>query len=385
MSSKIILVVLVFSHSCIDPFLPDTTGYDDMLFFECLFSDDTSQVTSLSISRSVPMLTMSGNNVSNIPAKIRGASARIDRNDGEQYIFTETEPGLYVLPNGIIAEIGKSYKLIVHVEQETFESQFQTLIESPPIDTLTYNATLQRLTEDGEAYQGYRFYISSNNNDPGPSYYRWDMNATFKYTVPFAATHTWDGREVHPASNRDLRTCWKSKNILGIFVGNSEGLAENKIQKAPLHFESQYGDALSIRYSLLVKQHAISESVWSFWNSLDKLVNQSGGLYETQPFRVEGNIHCTTNPELFVAGIFEVSGVTEKRIFLNQPTEFEIIPVNCTLDTIGTEDLPWYRVPVGDWITEDFSSGEFFTSNQKCYDCTQKGGTTVKPPFWIHD
>ncbi|MEA1878524.1 MAG: DUF4249 domain-containing protein [Bacteroidota bacterium] len=379
---KLIIFILIISiQSCIDPFIPETTRYDNVLFIECLLSNDTTQKQMVKISYSVPIMSESGSTGSNIPVKATGANVQVVRDDQEHYSFPEVEPGHY-LASDMIPEAGRAYRLIVMYNGNIFESDFENMRASPPIDSITYKHTLDRLSETGDVYDGYRFYASTHEEEDGPSYYRWESVGTYLFKIPHEATHIWNGYSQIPASNRDVTFCWTTKVINGIYTGDTEGLSQNKIIEAPLHFESQYGDALSIRYSLNVKQFAITNNAWTFWSDMVRQVNQNGGMYDTQPFRIQGNIRCITDPELFVAGIFEVAGYSEARIFLNQPTEFDIIPVVCPMDTIGTEDLPWYQIPTGSFITYDGGSGEYFYSSPKCYDCTLKNGTTKKPAFW---
>ena len=96
-----------------------------------------------------------------------------------------------------------------------------------------------------------------------------------------------------------------------------------------------------IKYSLHAIQLSISESSYKFWYYLNKLINETGGLYETQPFRIEGNIRCTSDPEVNVAGVFEVAGVSELRVFAPRPDEFRVYSTKCELDTVGVPSLPW--------------------------------------------
>lgn len=333
------------------------------------------------ISYSVPILTESGSSGVNYPARATGARVRVVREDLEDYEFIEVSPGQYLSAN-LRPETGRTYKLIVEYNGNTFESDYATMKESPPIDSISFKHTLETLSETGVVYDGYHFYISTHEDQTGPSYYRWENVGTYLFKIPLGATHIWNGSTQIPASNRDVSFCWSTKTIQGIFIGDTEGLIQNRIVDAPLHYESQMGDALSIRYSLNVKQYSISNSASTFWSNMLHQVNQNGGMYDIQPFRIRGNISCTTDPELFVAGIFEVAGYSEKRIFVNRPTEFRVIPIRCHQDTIGTINLPWYTIPAGSFITYDFDADCYFYSSPQCYDCTLKGGTTEKPAFW---
>ncbi len=378
----IIVISLLWVSSCIDPFIPETTRYDSILFIEGLLSNDTARTQIIKISRSAPIISESDNSGMLGPDKLSGARVRIIRDDQVFFPFAETEPGVYSASPDFFPETGKAYKLTIEYGGNLFESDFEIMKESPPIDSISYKHTLEKLSQSGTIYHGYRFNVSTHDDGGGPFYYRWESDATYLFRSTHEATHIWTGSRQVPASNRDLMFCWSYNSIKGIYTGNTEGLSENRITEAPLHFQSQYGDALSIRYSLNVKQFAISKSAWEFWSDMARQVNQNGGMYDTQPFRIQGNIRCTSDPELFVAGIFEIAGFSEKRIYLNRPTEFDIIPMVCQWDTIGTIDLPWYRIPVGSFITLDFFSGKYFYSSPQCFDCTLKNGTTQKPAFW---
>jgi len=380
--NKIIYIAcLVILTSCVDRFIPETTGYDKVLFIECLLSDSPDLNPLIHISLSAPVVTEEGGKLTYKPVGFRGARATVLCSDGIRYEFHETNAGTYSPDKNLNIEYGKSYKLIVSDGDNNYESDYQQLRTSPQMDDISFKPVFQKRREDAEVIEGYRFYVSTHDSLQNESFYRWSMDATFRYEAPYSATHVWDGRTTIPASNRLIRTCWKSKNIPGTYIAKTTGLAENRIIESPLNFESQYGDELTIRYSLNVRQLSISESAYTFWENLKKLVSETGSLYETQPFRIEGNIHCISDPSVYVAGIFEVAGVSEMRTFVNKPTEFPVIPLECILMEVGGEDFPWYRLPAGSYVTE-VEPGKFMTASPFCYDCRLRDGTLEKPPFW---
>lgn len=379
--NRMLLLALILSQSCIDPFIPETTRYDSVLFIEGLISNDTSQPQMVRISYAAPLASTEALPGNKNPEPATGAMVSVIDQNGLEFEFPEVSPGQY-RASGFYPRIGDSYYLQVSYNGNSFLSDREILRPAPPIDQVIFRHQLERLSENGELYEGYRFYVSTHEESNGPSYYRWDCESTYLFQVPYDATHKWNGATQIVASNRDVKYCWSTKTPKGIFIASTEGLAENRVVDAPLHFVSQYGDALSMRYSLNIKQFSISKSVWQFWSDLSKTVNQNGGMYDTQPYRIQGNVRCVSDENLFVAGIFEVAGYAESRIFLNRPREFDIIPVVCPWDTIGTESLPWYRIPPGSFISYDVASGYYFYSNPPCYDCTLRGGTTQKPAFW---
>jgi hypothetical protein len=378
----IMATLLLFASSCIDRFIPETAGYDKVLFIQCLLSNDTASKPTIYISLSAPVATESGGKLTYKPASVPGASVHIQCDDGNDFVCTDQLTGAYHIPGELVPTPGKSYKLSVTYNGNTYESDFQTLHPSPPIDSITWKHVVDKLSEDGQIYDGYRFYISTHDDSAtGPTYYRWSADATYLFTVPYLATHVWTGRTQEVASNKEIRTCWKSKTIQDFFIGKTAGLAENRITEAPLNFESQKGDELSIRYSLHVKQYYIAKSAMDFWENVNSLGQGTGSMYETQPYRIEGNIHCVNDPAAYVVGIFEVAGVTEKRIYVDKPDEFPNLPVAC-IQSIAGVDVPWYRLPRGTWLTFEPETGNYLVSTPSCYDCRERGGTLEKPPFW---
>lgn len=377
-----ILFLLAGLAGCVDPFVPETARYDSVFFIEALISNDTVNENIIRMSYSVPINSIANPVIGMPPERISGAHVSLIREDGKQIPFYEKSAGHYYAADQWIPLAGHAYRLFIEYQNNHFESPLQRMPEPNPIEDVGYRHEVSRMGEEGTIYDGYRFVVSTRNSRPHPTYFRWEVESAYQYSAAYEATHVWTGREQLPASNRDVMYCFSQKSTKGIYTASTEGLSQNVILDAPLHFESQYGDALSMRYSLLVKQFTINQEAWSFWSELSKQVAQSGGLYESQPYRISGNVSCSTNPDILVSGIFELGSCSEKRIFVNRPVEFDIIPVTCRLDTIGNQDLPWYRIPRGSYIIYDVASTKYFYANPPCFDCTLKGGTLQKPPFW---
>ena len=381
--SSVVICSLLISVSCIEPFVPDTTGYEDILFIEARLTNDRELPPNVLISRTSPLDSEQGDDIDRRP--VSGAELYILCDDGAEYPFYESLSGEYIpVDPDFIGETGKSYKLILYHDGNTYESGFEKLLNSPAIDSIIATTEQEKRSETGELVNGLQFYISTRNDSPTPSFYRWILDATFNYEVPFKATHIYDGTDPVFNPNRDIVKCWKSYDISGIFISNTEGLTENAVVNAPLNFVDQYGDELSLKYSLHARQLTISKQAYEFWNDLDKLTNQTGGLYESQPFRLEGNISCTTDPFVNITGIFEVAGVSEGREFFPIPPEFDILRMECELELVGTETLPWSKLPVGAYLyfEPDIPQGRYYTSRPQCFDCRSRGGTTIRPVFW---
>ena len=304
------IIVFIFSiiavSSCIEVFVPDTAKYENSIFIEALVTDDPDLPPVVKIAGNIPLKTKEDDYDSSGNNPIDGAEVFIICNDGNEYQLDNLIPGVYGAVNpAFIGEDGKSYKVIIYYEGEVYESDFGILKSSPEIDSISYKVDERKIADDGFSSKGYNFLISTHDDSQGPSYYRWIADATYYYYLSYEADFIYNPPYgLQPYNNSDVMECWRTKNIPGIFIAGTEGLVENSILEAPLHFESQYGDELTRRYRLHVKQLNISSENYYFWKDMDKLINQTGGLYETQPFRLQGNISCSSSPTSNVTGIF---------------------------------------------------------------------------------
>ena len=132
--------------------------------------------------------------------------------------------------------------------------------------------------------------------------------------------------------------------------------------------------------SLLVKQFALSDSAFLYWNQNQVQINESGGLYESQPAQTFSNIYKINDPDEMVLGYFWASSYKEKRIFFEGPLDRNHDLFNCdllefrldevfdsvqALQNIGTPDAPRY-----------------LTGPIVCFDCNKSHDTNQKPAFW---
>lgn len=370
--------------SCIESFVPDTAKYENSIFIEALVTDDPDLPPIVKIAGNIPLKTKEDDY--NVSGKnpVDGAEVFIICSDGNEYQLDNLKPGVYEAVDPVFTgEEGKSYKVIIYYEGEVYESDFEILKSSPEIDSISYKVDDRKITDDGFSSKGYNFLVSTHDDSQGPSYYRWIADATYYYFISYEADFIYNPPYgLQPYDNSDLMACWRTKNIPGIFIAGTEGLVENSVMEAPLHFETQYGDELTRRYRLHVKQLNISSENYYFWNDLDKLINKTGGLYETQPFRLKGNIICTSNLSSNVTGIFEAAGVTEAVKYFDKPDEFPVTGYSCSKIEVGTEENPWMAMDAGTIIMYNEKNDQYFTADVWCFDCTLRGGTTERPPFW---
>jgi hypothetical protein len=64
-----------------------------------------------------------------------------------------------------------------------------------------------------------------------------------------------------------------------------------------------------------VTQFSITPEAYAYWEKIKIMVNNQGGLFDTPPSRVSGNIHHVEDPEKQVLGYFEVAKANVTRFY----------------------------------------------------------------------
>jgi hypothetical protein len=75
---------------------------------------------------------------------------------------------------------------------------------------------------------------------------------------------------------------------------------------------------LGIRYSILVKQYALTEDGYHYYQILKKNTESLGSIFDAQPSELTCNFHSLQDPTEIVIGFFSASSVVQKRIFIDK-------------------------------------------------------------------
>jgi hypothetical protein len=139
-----------------------------------------------------------------------------------------------------------------------------------------------------------------------------------------------------------------------------------------------------------VNQYSLNEDEYLYWEKLQNLSEQVGGLYDMIPSAVPSNVYCLDDPNEKVQGYFSVSASSSKRIFIRDHFAGVVTPYTdaaCIADTIfGGAAIPNLNNYV--WVIIDQPTPppgfQVITLNKGCYDCTVRG-TNVPPDFWTEN
>ncbi len=385
--NTIILVVLLLLTSCIEPFTPDIEEFRDLIVINGRISNQEGY----------HMVDISRTSSYNDPARRSesGCKVKVYDDRGNVFEYAETSPGYYscwIAKEYLVA--GTRYRVeVVTSEGITYQSAYDIMNPCADIDTVYYEVSEEfPLNPLLDPYPGLQFLIGTRESPGNVSNYRWELTETWEYHSKYTLGDYYDGK-IHymlPEEYDDsLLYCWRTTSVREIFTMSTRNFASNKISRGFLNFVSNKSDRLSVKYSLLVKQYSLSDSAYEYWSQMQRLIQESGGLYETQPIRIAGNIRNPDDQDETVLGFFWVAAVKEKRVFYKRNYEFPVYEPLCKpygwsmdelmeyLESSGEDDYPIYLInlsllPEGPWDIAD----------QFCFDCTKSGGTTTRPDFW---
>ncbi|MDP4222198.1 MAG: DUF4249 domain-containing protein [Bacteroidota bacterium] len=364
--SIIILILIFIGGSCITQFIPETEEDKNLLVVEGLITDHPED-NVVRLSLSMPL----GGKA--ILKPLKGCIVTVTDDKGSLFRFTETTTdGIY--KSDMPGMIGRKYILHINTRNlltnyHSYESLPMEMKSVPPIDSIYYEkVTIAEKTADYPRQEGCRIYLDTHDSSGNCKYYRWDYNETWEFRIPF------------PVPNN---TCWISNNSTLINIKNTNVISEDRINRFPLRYISNETDRLSVRYSILVNQYSLNADEFDYWEKVQNVAQNVGGLYDIIPASIPGNIYCVDNPAEKILGFFSVSAKTSKRIFIKDYFSGLVNPYfHCYLEA---DTLDSYADPTKQnitwWIIEQSLYYTLITYSRSCADCTTRG-TTTKPDFW---
>ena len=114
----------------------------------------------------------------------------------------------------------------------------------------------------------------------------------------------------------NIYQCWRSDTSTTIILGSSAKLSQSVIAHNPLAFITSNSEKVSIEYSILVRQYALTADAYNFYTNLKNNSEQLGSIFDVQPSEINGNIHCITHPSEPVIGYISVGSTANQRLFI---------------------------------------------------------------------
>ena len=111
--------------------------------------------------------------------------------------------------------------------------------------------------------------------------------------------------------------CWTIDTSEEIFLFSTAGLSSDVVFENPLVHIPYASQQLSVVYSILVTQYALTKEAYEFWQNLKKNTEQLGTIFDPQPFADYGNMHCLSDPQEPVIGFISACTTQQQRIYIS--------------------------------------------------------------------
>ena len=374
------IIVLSILVSCKERYDPDIEFTDTgFLVTEGYINIGTNVVTSIVLSRTTP-IDKSREKISET-----GASVSIENSLGESFQLHETESGTYI-SDSLTLPAQETYRIRILIGDKTYFSEFVTPIITPEIDSVSWSVQPGGAVDIG---------VSTHDYTDKTKHYQWEFDEVWEiqsegYSLYEYNQGDWILRTTDEIQNR--HTCWSylSMNGLNIFSTNrlTQSIVLNRLVKS-IPFNDP---RLDVRYSIRVKQHALSDKAYNYIQLMLSNSENLGTFYDPMPGELNGNIFCTSTSET-VVGVIEAYSTTHKRIFIHRDDvpnwDYEtgcqdtlVSLESPDLDRLMRTNLLWkfhVTTPPGGGIGERDS---VYIMPGPCLDCRLRKGTNLKPPFW---
>lgn len=371
------LAVVPFLTTCLDEYNPpEITNSETVLVVEGNISDTETRIR----------LTQTSNLSEDELIEVNNARVILENeNGGFSVELTPESKGFY----GVTVPLDNAdkYRIQIQTEGNVYASEYLALLPTPTIDSVGWESVDDR----------FQVHISTRGDENSSRYYLWSFEETWLYRSRLPSNFIYEDNMVVPRPrDEQINTCWSTEKSTSILIGTTINLSQNVVSKLPLHvIEPTQNLKLSNRYSILVKQYAISKEAFEFWDLLKKNSESLGTFFDPQPSQLPTNLTCISNPEKAVIGFVAASQEQQERIFVNRSDlPFRNIPFAtvsfCERDTIANSPQA---------LQDKFASGtnlitfeiiNMFSGQvvgyegvtRSCADCRVFGGTNQEPDFW---
>ncbi len=368
----ILLLLSLVLFSCREPFTPKIDRYENLLVVDGLITDRAGP-HMVRLNRTFQL-------EDRYPEPVEGAVVVVRDQDLQVHYFTESEPGIYESEPELKGIPGSSYQLsVVTGDGEELESDWVILQKAPSIDSLQFEIENRNTSSAEAGSPGVRICLTTHDPAGETRYYRWEWIETWEFLTPIKSSR-------YPDEDR----CWKSVRSNRISIGTTEHLEEDRLNARPVFTIPASSNKLKIHYSAEVYQYAMSREAYSYWKNLQDLTQNTGTLFDPLPSQVRGNVYSITRNNLPVLGLFQASGVSTFRLFierddlpqsLNIPGGFEGCEFYTTSDSA---EILYYENHAYPFVDEYVDGGVrymIFSNSEVCFRCTLTG-TNSRPDFW---
>jgi hypothetical protein len=316
---------------------------------------------------------------------VTGAVLTVESDQNGSYPLTDQGNGYYI-STGLNLNTANKYRLRIKTNDgKVYISDFETVLITPPIDSVGFNITTAPET-------GIQVYANAHDATNQIRYFRWDYDEAWQFYSKYISNFISNGVTlVDRTAAQEVSFCYANDVSDNLVLGSTAKLTQDIIYQDPIVFIPSTSEKIESRYSILLRQYALTADAYTFYTNLKKNTEQLGSIFDAEPSEVPGNIHCITNPSEPVIGYLGVSTVSSKRIYISNtqlPQWVPDYPYGCSLDTakLNRPEYPALILYPDIYLATDvigprLSPSAYLFTTRVCADCTIRGSKTP-PPFW---
>lgn len=372
------LILAMVTQGCVEPIEFETENFEDLLVIDATITNKL-QIQEVELSKTI-LLEEEGF------ATESNAQVILQDDLGNELVFEENEPGIYRSVEEFQALPERNYQLsITRSNGKSYISEATTLELVSEMEDIRASRTRYQ-DEDGIAIQIDNFADGQETS----GFYKFEYEETYKIVSRFIAYFNLayiNGEFVQVRKTEEETTCYNTINSTEIILANTNEFTENNLENFLVNFIKSDNPKLGRRYSILIKQYALSIDAFSYYTTLNNITESDNLFSQNQPGFVEGNIRSLDNPEEKVIGFFNVSSVVEKRVYFNFEDFYD---QNDARPYFGTDCDPYVYSGQPDeliFLLDGYvkflgtEPGGYRLVKTECVDCNYFGSPEV-PDFW---
>ncbi|WP_190808883.1 DUF4249 domain-containing protein [Flagellimonas sp. S3867] len=389
----VFIIASMLFYGCIEPFEATFVDFESALVIEATITNELKQ-QQVVLSRTYEF-------EADGPTAESNANVSVSDTSGNTYIFEDMGNGVYLSNQDFAAQSGVSYQLSVTTQNgRSYGSSSVPFAQGTSIDQVS----AERITND-DGINGMAIRVNSFDPNGSSKNYRYEYEETYRVIAP-----SWDptmligdpapdsGCNVIKVNNEiNEQICYPTDVSNSIILTSTDDLEEDRVSNFMVRFIPRDNYIISHRYSILVRQFVQSNEAFIFFERLNELSSSESLFSQIQPGFLQGNVFSQDNEEERVLGFFDVSTVSEQRIFFDYddfypgeplpPYVESCVPSAPPIASIGgciVRPIIEIRAGVYAGDNDDMQVGEgpFFIVSRVCGDCSVLGTSEV-PDFWI--
>jgi hypothetical protein len=353
-------MIFIALLSCVDQIEYDIANHINIIVVDGRITD-LNEEQIIKINRSKSEFERFGS------TPITNALVELIVNSTEVIAFKEKtdKPGEYVLPKGFKGKAGVSYQLRFQLTDGTkYESTVEVMPEVPPIEKLVARFNAEEPFATNSGFKGvHNFYLDVQDPVQQKNFYSWEYTIFEKKkwcrtcdngvyavneiipgqyrfsryyvsgTKPFEDCFTQVFANV-AAAPPYIKTQWKydyecrsecwevmHNDAMNLFEDrniNGNRIVERKVARVPYY--QCHGALIEVRQSGLTKE------AFQYYKRFQEQTQSNGGIADTPPTALAGNISNVANAREIIVGYFTASSVASKRYWLDRKDTGKLDP-----------------------------------------------------------